>query len=94
MEAVAIFLFFKKHAGGKLLNVKVQKGVLTISDLTLGVYVFHDIILTYFRHTGLLSTADFNPLVSIPCIAAIIFLVSLCAVWILKHIPVVKKWMV
>ena len=89
MEAVAIFLFFKKHAGGKLLNVKVQKGVLTISDLTLGVYVFHDMVLTYFRQTGLLSTADFNPVV-----AAIILLVSLCVVWILKHIPVVKKWVV
>lgn len=94
VEAIAIFLFFKKHLGRIPFTVKMQKGVLMISDLTLGVYVFHDIILTYFRHTGLLSTADFNPLVSIPCIAAIIFLVSLCAVWILKHIPVVKKWMV
>ncbi|MBQ3670381.1 MAG: acyltransferase family protein [Treponema sp.] len=90
LESVGVFVFFKYHAPK---NGSVQKIVLKLSELSLGVYVVHIFILDLFGKLGL-GTLLFNPVFSVPVIAAALFLASLAVSFVISCIPLAKKYII
>lgn len=93
-EAMAIFVFFKGHYLKKEISLHAGMKIQFLSNLTLGIYLFHDVVLSFFRETQILDTTDFNPILSIPCISSLLFVISALVIILLKRIPVISKWIV
>ena len=60
-----------------------------LSDLSLGVYLFHGIILDITRR--LFSYSDIHSIMGIPIFSLDIFLCSIAFVYLLKKLPIIKK---
>ncbi len=60
-----------------------------ISKHTLGIYLFHMVPLNVVKHY--FDLTEYNPLIAIPLVTAIVYISSLAACALLSRIPVVKK---
>ena len=86
-ESVAVFVLFKKYFN------RENKFIITLSRYSFGAYLFHVFALQILRKFGLHSLA-FNPVISIPFIALIVFVMSYCVSAVINDIPVLKKYIV
>ncbi len=83
----AIFVFFQYHANG--IANRFRGAVSTVSGCTLGIYLIHPFVMVVLQKFGI--GVDMCPLyVSIPLVTVVTFLVSLCIVWCIKKIPMLK----
>ena len=67
--------------------------VVVLSNLCFGIYLVHDvfnIIMAKMR----ISTVLFNPIFSVPALAAAVFVSSLLVAFIISRIPVVNKYII
>lgn len=88
--AVALFLLFRSLS--KVWDRLSRGGLLgAVSGLTFGVYLVHDLFLQLLSHFNI-TALSFAPVMSIPLLAAAVFLCSLVPVWLLSKIPVVGKF--
>ena len=86
-EAVAVFVFFREK-----LNFPVRF-IRQLSQYSFGAYLVHAAVINLLGKMGLHSLT-FCPVISIPVIAAIVFVISFTISAILNHIPVLKKYIV
>ena len=86
-ESVAVFIFFKKHFN------KSSKIILALSKYSFGAYLVHAAVIKVIKFCGL-NTLSFNPILSVPVIAVIVFVFSFSISAILNHIPLLKKYIV
>lgn len=91
--SLALFTFAKQHLNRDF-KQKTKNIIILLSKCTLGIYIIHLLILFMLDHFLDLNTASFNPLFSVPIISSIIFVISLIITIILRHAPIVKKWLV
>ncbi len=84
IQATCIFIFFQS-----LKNKKVRfAGVLAeLSECTLGIYLLHPYIINRLP----VSTSDFHPLISIPYIFILVFVISFITIFMFRRIPIIKK---
>ena len=88
LESVAVFVFFKQHCN------RENKIVLKLSQYSFGAYLVHALTLALLREYTGLHTLTFNPVISVPVIAVIVFIISFIISAVLNHIPVLKKYIV
>jgi surface polysaccharide O-acyltransferase-like enzyme len=91
LMSVAVFTFFKQHLNK---SMKKQALVVFLSKCSFGAYLIHLLILfmlDYFCHFNSLTI---NPVVAVPLISVIIFVVSMGISAVLNKIPVVKDYLV
>ena len=91
MEAVGVFVFFKYariYPKAKIAE-KIQK----ISGWSFGVYLIHALILETAHHFHF-DALSFSPVISVPVIAALIFVISTVGSVIIHKIPVLNKYIV
>ncbi len=90
LESVAIFTLFKYHdfSRSRLGNL-----IPKLASYSFGVYMVHILVRDAVRSLGLTSTT-FTPLLSVPLMSIIIFLVSNVIAIILKRIPILRKYVV
>ena len=91
LMSVAVFTFFKQHLNKPM---KRQAHVVFLSKCSFGAYLIHLLILymlDYFCHFNSLTI---NPVVAVPLISVIIFVVSMGISAVLNKIPVVKDYLV
>lgn len=93
LESIAIFVFFKYK-----LSLQPSKARATLiaklSKYSFGVYLAHMLVIEVLRDVFKLNTLTFNPILSIPIIAILVFLISFLISGILNHIPILKKYVV
>ena len=88
LESAAVFVFFKQHYNHE------NKIVLKLSQYSFGAYLVHALILALMREYTGLHTLTFSPVISVPMIAVIVFIISFIISAILNHISVLKKYIV
>ncbi|MBQ9389107.1 MAG: acyltransferase family protein, partial [Synergistaceae bacterium] len=86
-EGAAVFTFFKSK-----FNFPV-KIIRMLSQYSFGAYLDHAAIKKLMGELGL-NALTFNPIVSVPLISVIVFVISFAISAVLNHIPVLKKYIV
>ena len=93
---VGLFLLFKSIDYELLFQrlPLIQKIIMWISSCSLGIYFVHVMIIELLQSGKLGFVLDGNtihPLIGIPITSALVMTLSICAVMVLKRIPVVKS---
>ena len=86
-ESAALFIFFRKYFNWE------SKAIRNLSQYSFGAYLVHPAIIAAFNNLGL-NTLTFNPVLSVPVISVIVFIISSGISAVLNHIPVLKKYIV
>jgi len=91
--AISIFIFFK-YVVGKILNKLFQiKGfktlLLTLSDLSFGIYLIHIFYFDIFRVLKF-NSYSFNPFICSPIHALCIWISGAITVYLMKKLPILK----
>lgn len=83
-EACALFLSFKH---GTFKSEK-EYGFFftTISNCTLGIYVVHVLVMNFLFDFGLIHITNFNPFLSIPIVAILVFIISFFLSYIIRKV--------
>ena len=87
LEAVAVFVFFRKR-----FNFPARL-ISALSQYSFGAYLVHAGVISLLRKLGLHSLT-FNPIISIPVISVIVFVISFAVSAIINQIPVFRKYIV
>lgn len=89
MSAVGFYL-----AGGSL-RISLPAGLSRIinrtAELTFGIYLIHPLVLSFVKKY-LFTIESFHPILSIPAITVVVFLLAEAAIWMLSRVPILKKW--
>ena len=92
--SAAVFVFAKQHLNKPFKNEKAVHTLSYLSKCTFGVYLVHPLVIDCLRRFVGVSALSFNPIISIPMIALLVFFVSKVISAIMNRIPFVKKWFV
>ena len=91
--SVSIFILFKDKISKIQLKEKKLKRIAKLSKLTFGIYLVHDFFNIILTKLGITTTA-FNPIISVPIIAIIVFICSLTVSYIISKIHLLNKYIV
>lgn len=94
MMTVAVFVFAKQHMNKLVKSAKAMFILSYISKCTFGVYLVHPLIIDCLKRYVGITNLSFNPIISVPILALIVFVCSMGVSAILNKIPFVKKWFV
>lgn len=86
-ETVAVFVFFRKNFNFPAKNIR------TLSQYSFGAYLVHAGVIYLFEKFGI-NSLTFSPIISIPVIAVIVFIVSFAISAVLNQMPVLRKYIV
>ena len=92
LEAMLLFVLFNKMQ--ICFSEKVSAALAMLSRSTLFVYLFHPFLIEHLEIWFGLTTTSFTPLVSVPVISALIFLICQLSGCILLRVPLVNRWIV
>lgn len=87
LTSMGVFLFIKNL---KVDNLKINPLIQFISSKTFGIYLIHILVLGGLTTFGIDYQIS-HPIISIPIVALLIFVISLIAVTIMQKIPFVKN---
>ena len=87
-ESTAIFVFFMKHFR------KGSRFAEALSRYSFGAYLVHDAVIQFVLKICRIDTFSFTPLISIPVISVIVFVISFAISAVINHIPILKKYIV
>lgn len=90
LEAIAVFIFFKYNFNKQS---RFQNLVIKLSKYSFGVYLVHVMIMDKLYNCGF-TTLSFNPLISVPILTLIVYIISYIISAIINNIPVLKKYIV
>lgn len=93
MMTLGVFTFFNYRMPKIKFSDKMRRQIIKLSNYTLGVYLIHPFyvfILNRFH----INALSMNPIISVPFIVLIVFVLSLISAALLKKIPVVNKCIV
>lgn len=91
LESIGVFVLIKNIKFD--IKPKQANMIKVLSKYSFGIYLVHDLILTELVKNGL-TTLTFNPIISVPCIALIVYIISLIISIILNKIPILNKLIV
>lgn len=86
--ALAVFLLFKDLK----IPEKHEKNIILLSNLTFGVYLFHPLANRYIY--GFITTTSINPLISVPLISILSFIISACVSYSISKIKILNKYII
>ena len=88
--SLALFVLLKYNIHIK--SDKAKRIIAYISDRTFGIYLSHVLILTILSKYFSLSAMSFNPMISIPAIVILVFVLGLLVSIGISKIPVIGKY--
>lgn len=91
LESIGVFVLIKNIKFD--IKPKHTNMIRLLSKYSFGIYLVHDLILTELGRNGL-TTLLFNPIISVPCIVLIVYIISLIISMILNKIPILNKLIV
>lgn len=91
LESIAVFVWFRYHVRDrekwKLISQNMAK-------YSFGAYLVHILILDQLYYRFGLNTLSFQPILSVPVIGLIVFVISFAISGLLNQIPVLKRYIV
>ena len=91
MESLAVFVWVKYNAPKcKKLDAIIDK----LAQYSFGAYLVHVLVIEQLNSKLQLNTLSFNPIVSVPIIGIIVFIISVCFSAIINQIPFLKKYII
>jgi surface polysaccharide O-acyltransferase-like enzyme len=91
--AYALFIFFNEKIGQVKFSRKTEKIISRVSKYTFGIYLIHALVIQIFDIIGL-NILIITPILSIPIISIMVFIVSEIGTIIINKIPVINKYIV
>lgn len=96
--AICLFILLREaldHMTLRMPYKKIEKIIKTVAGASMGIYLVHPILLHYVRHgifgVFLLSPSFLSPMISIPLVTGLLFVVSLIIVIVMQKIPLIRK---
>jgi surface polysaccharide O-acyltransferase-like enzyme len=89
--AYGVFLLFQQLFGKIKFSDKTERIVLKISKNTLGIFLIHMLIIQILDKIGI-NTLIINPILSIPLISILVFIISQITTMIINKVPVLNKY--
>ena len=86
--SAGIFIFFKENFNA--ININKRKSIKNISNMTLGIYLIHPLIIYYIDKKNVFSFFN-NALFKIPIMALTVYLLSYFICSIIKKLPFLGK---
>lgn len=86
-EGIAVFVFFKAKFNRSVKIIRL------LSQYSFGAYLVHVAVIMLLLRLGL-NSLTFNPIISIPVISVIVFVISFSISAVLNNIPVLKRYIV
>ena len=90
---IAVFVFLRYRFQNVNPDTKIMRVVVQLSKMNLGIYLVHDFGLILFKKAGL-SPVMGTPFIAVPLLAILDFAISALIVYVVGHIPVLKKWII
>jgi len=94
LPSLSLFYLIRYYFENKKLSSKIKKAINTISRLTFGVYLFHPIfIFKIYKLEFIQLIYSINNVLGIIIFEIILFTVCLIMTYVLKKIPIIKKFL-
>ena len=90
LESLSVFVAFKYH---DFKNARINKIVLRLSKYSFGAYLVHAFVIDLLPRFGV-NTLMCTPLIAVPFMGILVFVISFAISCVCNHIPVVKKYLV
>lgn len=94
LESIAVFVFAKNHLGFLHAGRRTKEILKKMSEYSFGAYLVHAMVITQLNHLFGLNTLSFDPVISVPLIGIIVFILSYAISGIIHKIPVLNKYIV
>ena len=91
--AASVMVVAKVFLGNKWYKDRTYKSIKFFSDGAFGIFLTHDFIRVLLEKVGF-GTLTISPILSVPILAIIIFIISGLLVYIIRKIPIVGKYIV
>lgn len=91
--AIALFVFAKYNLNIAPASDKFKIFISKISKYSFGAYLVHIMIMQVLRDLDIFALT-FNPILCVPFVSLMIFIISMCISAIINNIPFVKKYIV
>ncbi len=85
--AASIFTFFRFQVSQVHFSERARCLIANLSRLTLGVYLIHPLVSFFLGKTFGLTLLSFNPILSVPMLTLLVFLLSAGVIYGLKKLP-------
>ena len=93
--SIALFLFTKETCNTHVLHDRLKKILSILANVSLGVYLVHDVFLSYIFPFGIRFTIIYkHTWILLPAYFLLISICSILTSWILSKIPVIKKYFI
>lgn len=90
-ECLAVFVWMKYHFP----NVKALNAIMSkLSKYSFGAYLVHILIIEQLNNLWGLNSLSFCPIVSVPVISIVVFILSFAISGFIHQIPILKKYIV
>lgn len=93
LEAMLVFVFAKQNLNNLKLNINVKIVISKLAKYSFGAYLVHVLIIDKLASNGIYAVA-YNPLISVPIISLIVFVISFVISILLSKIPIIGKYVV
>ncbi len=90
-EAILLFLCFQNMKADRLSSPKAAAVIEKCAALTFGIYLLHPFILTHLEQNLHLHVLSFSPILSVPAIAFLAFLLSAAVTFLMLKIPFINR---
>lgn len=94
IQTIAIFLFIRKKFENIRFSTICSNVITSISKCSFGIYLIHAFMITFVNSYFGLYWNTFNPMISVPIICIVVFLLSYIVSFIFSKIPVLKKYII
>lgn len=91
LYSVGVMVFFKEEVSRISLGERAKKWISGISALTFGIYLSHIFLLKVLYSVGI-QVQSFHPMLSIPAVSALVFVIGAGLTWLIHRIPVLGKY--
>ena len=89
--SVAVVVLFRYVLGVSEERSRRQR-LSGVARISFGIYLVHDLFIMLLRYLGV-TTLSFEPVASVPVLAAVVFLCSFAVAWLLSRIPLLGRWL-
>ena len=90
IASIAVFVFFKYEVSKINLSKNILKLSGVLSSCSFRIYLVHDFFNMFLYDAGI-AAVDYNPVVSVPLIASVVFALSFATSFIIEKTPVLNK---
>lgn len=93
-EAMGVFLFAKYELSRIRFSEKATTFITKVSKYTFGCYLMHVLVIDAFDRFLHMNAVYYNPILAVPFITIMTFVIATAVSALLNHIPVLKKYIV